>query len=204
MNAGRASPRVSRRARWRPSSGQGSPLFRESSQAAAFPIPTTLSGSSITLNGIAAPILGVAAVNGQEQINFQVPYELAGASRAMLVVSANGQSSTPVEVPIVNAQPEIFVVTRDGSNLTLWATGLGPVSNAPATGQPAPSSPVATSITTPTVTVGGANANVSFSGLAPGFAGLYQVNATVPAGINSGAPIVIAIGAAASKPVALP
>ena len=33
------------------------------------------------LNGIAAPVIAVANVAGQEQINFQAPYELAGAHR---------------------------------------------------------------------------------------------------------------------------
>lgn len=35
--------------------------------------------------------------------------------------------------------------------------------------------------------VGGVNAPVSFAGLAPGFAGLYQINFTIPPGVTSGA-----------------
>jgi uncharacterized protein (TIGR03437 family) len=173
-------------------------------QPGTFPLPTNVGGVAVALNGIPAPILAVASVNGQEQINFQVPYELAGASMAMVVVTANGQSTSGVNVPIVNVQPEIFAVTRNASSATIWATGLGAVSNAPASGQAAPLAPLAEVTGQLSVTIGGAAASVSFAGLAPNFAGLYQINASVPAGVNAGAPVVISTGGAASKPVALP
>jgi uncharacterized protein (TIGR03437 family) len=53
------------------------------------------------------------------------------------------------------------------------------------------------------VTIGGLTANVSFSGLAPGFVGLYQVNALVPAGVAAGSavPVVISMGGATSNTV---
>jgi uncharacterized protein (TIGR03437 family) len=55
------------------------------------------------------------------------------------------------------------------------------------------------------VTMGGVNATVSFSGLAPGFVGLYQVNAKVPAGLASGNhPVVINVGGSSSNSVLLP
>jgi hypothetical protein len=173
-------------------------------ESAVFPLPSSLGGISVQLNGVAAPIIAVADVNGQEQINFQVPYELAGASTASVVVSVNGESSAPVEVPIVNAQPEIFVITRSGGAATIWATGLGAVSNAPRTGQPAPVSPLATLSGQVSVTIGGVTAPASFAGLAPNFAGLYQVNVSVPAGVSSGSPVALVVGAATSKPVTLP
>jgi uncharacterized protein (TIGR03437 family) len=58
---------------------------------------------------------------------------------------------------------------------------------------------------TPTVTIGGANAPVSFSGLAPSFVGLYQVNAQVPASLKAGnQPVVLTISGFMSKSVLLP
>ena len=174
-------------------------------QPGAFPVPTDVGAISVRLNGTPAPILAVASINGQEQINFQVPYELAGASSASVVVTVNGLSSPGVDVPIVNAQPEIFVVTRSGTSATIWATGLGAVNNAPATGRPAPASPQLASVAGQvTATVGGVTAPVTFAGLAPNFAGLYQVNITLPAAVESGAPVVLMVGGATSRAAALP
>jgi uncharacterized protein (TIGR03437 family) len=46
---------------------------------------------------------------------------------------------------------------------------------------------------------------VSFSGLAPGFVGLYQVNAEVPAGLSAGnQAVVITLAGASSNSVLLP
>jgi uncharacterized protein (TIGR03437 family) len=58
---------------------------------------------------------------------------------------------------------------------------------------------------TPTVTIGGVVAVVSYSGLAPDFAGLYQVNAIVPLGISPGntVPVVISNGNVASNTVTI-
>jgi uncharacterized protein (TIGR03437 family) len=46
---------------------------------------------------------------------------------------------------------------------------------------------------------------VLFSGLAPGYVGLYQVNATVPTDAPSGnQPVVISVGGVQSKAAAIP
>jgi uncharacterized protein (TIGR03437 family) len=49
--------------------------------------------------------------------------------------------------------------------------------------------------------VGGVAADVSFSGLAPGYVGLYQINAQVPAGLpaNSATPVSISYGQGAAS-----
>jgi uncharacterized protein (TIGR03437 family) len=179
--------------------GSGITSFNGVVQASTFPLPTELGAVTVTLNGTRVPVVGTANVNGQEQINFQVPFELAGSARATLVVNANGASSAPVEVPIAPAQPEIFAVTRAGDSITVWATGLGAVTNPPATGQPGLSSPLARTVADAVVTVAGADAPVSFSGIAPGFAGLYQINAAFPANGNLDE-VVVRISSAVSRP----
>jgi uncharacterized protein (TIGR03437 family) len=87
------------------------------------------------------------------------------------------------------------------TTILIYCTGLGPVTNQPATGSPAPSSPLAETTNQPTVSIGGVTATVSFSGLAPGYVGLYQVNALVPAGVAAGSavPMTISIGGATSN-----
>ncbi|MDE3165326.1 MAG: hypothetical protein KGN36_05930, partial [Acidobacteriota bacterium] len=65
--------------------------------------------------------------------------------------------------------------------------GLGPLDLQPATGQATPpTTPLANTTTSPTVTIGSAPAQVFFSGLTPGSIGLYQVNVLVPSGAPTG------------------
>jgi uncharacterized protein (TIGR03437 family) len=89
---------------------------------------------------------------------------------------------------------------RRGQVVQLYANGLGPVSNQPASGDPAPASPLAETKSAPVVMIGGQQAAVSFSGLAPGFAGLYQINVTIPQNLAPGnQPVTVAIGGQTSK-----
>jgi uncharacterized protein (TIGR03437 family) len=88
--------------------------------------------------------------------------------------------------------------------IVLYANGLGPVTNQPASGDPA-GVPLSTTTTTPTVMIGGQQAAVGFAGLVPGLPGLYQLNVTVPSGIGTGAQnITVAIGGATSPNLTIP
>lgn len=85
---------------------------------------------------------------------------------------------------ILAARPGVFPGSRPanrGEYITIWCTGLGDVTNRPASGAPASAEPLSVTLAAPTVTIGGQPALVTFSGLAPGFVGLYQINAQVPA-----------------------
>ena len=75
---------------------------------------------------------------------------------------------------------------RPGEFLAVFANGLGPVSHTPPTGVATPVSPLSVTTTQPTVTIGGVEAPVSFSGLSPGSVALYQVNVEVTEGVPSG------------------
>jgi len=61
---------------------------------------------------------------------------------------------------------------------------------------------VSTTINTPTVTIDGTALNVAFSGLTPGFVGLYQIDAQVPSTLTSAGSISVT-GAGAVSTVAL-
>jgi uncharacterized protein (TIGR03437 family) len=203
----------------------GAFLLTAPSVAAGSPLPTNLAGLSLQFGGTQAPLFFA----GAGQANFQVPWELAGQSQSSLAAVLNGQAGAGQTVSLARFAPGIFSTNSQGAGqgaildpsyilvdsshpaiaggtvVQIYCTGLGPVTNQPPTGSPASSSPVSTTPTNPTVTIGGAQATVTFSGLAPGFVGAYQVNALVPAGSSKGAavPVVIAIGGATSNTVTI-
>lgn len=154
------------------------------------------------------------------QVNIQVPWELQGQTSAQVKDMVDFSYSNIVSLPLADYAPAFFEIgggnvaaldtsfkvigssnpAQQGQLVQLYANGLGPVTNQPATGDPAPSSPLATCKGTASVTIGGKNAPVGFCGLAPGFPALYQVNVTVPAGLTSGAnSISVSIGGQTSK-----
>jgi uncharacterized protein (TIGR03437 family) len=189
------------------------------------PWPTGLGGLSMQFGTVQAPLNYVSGT----QVNLQVPWELAGRTQATITAAANGQSSAAQTVNLAPFAPGIFATNGQGSGqgaildqsgklvdtsnpatagssyVSIYCTGLGPVSNQPATGAASPTNPPAATTTTPTVTIGGAPAQVLFSGLAPGFVGEYQVNVQVPAGAVPGnaVPVAISIGGAVSNTVTM-
>jgi len=178
------------------------------------PLATSLLGSSVKVNGVAAPLFAVANVTNLDQINFQVPYGIPAGGTAQVVVTNNGVDSAPVSVDVFPAQPGVFMsgdgVHAAGSSVVqggvavLWTTGLGPVSNWPGDGTLAPLAPLARTVADPAVTIAGIDATVEYSGLAPLFAGLYQINVRVPAGVPAGdQDVVVSAAGQASKPVKL-
>jgi uncharacterized protein (TIGR03437 family) len=106
-------------------------------------------------------------------------------------------------------QPATF-----GDAVEIYLTGLGAATPngdpnlAPlATGQVAPANgnPLYQTVAKPTVTIGGAPATVFFSGLAPGDAGLYQIDVAIPAGLSSGDnAVVVTIGGTSSDTASIP
>ena len=90
-----------------------------------------------------------------------------------------------------------------GQVVLIFATGLGPVNNPPPTGRPAASAePLSRTTALPRVTIGGRDSAVEFSGLAPAFVGLYQLNARVADDAPPGdQDLLVEIGGQASRPV---
>ena len=171
-------------------------------EAAAVPLPTTLGGTQVLVNNIPAPLFAVAKVNRQEQINFQVPWEVAGASLVdVVVVNGSARNARRHSEIVRDAAPGLFtldgasaIVVHGATNqlvtaanpaepneaVVFYATGLGAVDRAQQSGRPASLTELARVSNTLTVKIGGQTAAVQFAGLTPGSIGLYQVNCTVP------------------------
>lgn len=142
-----------------------------------------------------------------------------------VVVNNNGSTSEAVQVPVVAAHPGTFELdgtnaaalhaagyqfitpsspAAKGEKVLIYATGLGPVNSSPGTGNPASGTTSSRTTLTPSVTVGGVTAAVEFSGLAPGFVGLYQINIVIPDGAGSGSlDLIVSVSGIASTPVKL-
>ena len=212
----------------------GSNLAGEVAIASETPLPTELEGARVEVNGIPAPLFFVSA----NQFNFQMPFEAPPSGEVEVRVIRDGESSPPVTAtlseyapavfinpntgePIIQRHPDGALITvanpaQPGDVLIVSITGIGGLTNAPASGEPSPASPLASANLTPVVTVGGASAQVFFAGLTPFFVGLGQVNIQLPsdfaqtAALRTGAaqgttlPLVIAFGESRSQPVNLP
>lgn len=186
----------------------GSGLALGTTNAAGLPLPTTLGGVQVTINGQAAPLLYVTP----GQIALQVPQAitLAKVDYATVQVVNNNVKSNAVTVYTNYTAPGVFsaggngigpaaaqlanysLVTASnpapvGSTVVLYATGLGTVSPAVADGAAAPSNPPATATDTDAVYVGEQQENILFNGLTPGLAGLFQLNTSIVSGTPSGA-----------------
>jgi uncharacterized protein (TIGR03437 family) len=208
---------------------QGSTTTGGSVTAASEPLPTTLGGTQVLVNGAPAPLLYVSPM----QINFQAPYETPVGTPVQVAVVSSGLSSQPLTATFSTYAPVVFLYPRTatstdpvithvdgtlvtpsnpaqaGQIVTIWATGAGAINNQPMDGAGAPSTPPATTIATPTVTVGGIAGTVLFSGLAPTFVGELQINVQLPATLPGGngtppsLPVVVIFPGASSAPVNL-
>ena len=172
-------------------------------QADSLPLQTNLGGVQVTVNGRPAPIFFVSPT----QISIIVPNATTEAFATFQVT--NGAPSNKVTVYVTGTAPGVFTLTQNGvgnaavlhadfsivtqakpakvgETLQLFVTGLGAVTPAVADGAAAPSNPLSTVNSDVAVFVDGEQAQVSFKGLAPGFAALYQINFVVPSGVSSG------------------
>jgi uncharacterized protein (TIGR03437 family) len=183
-------------------------------------------GVTVLVGGIVAPLFVVTP----QQINFQVPWQLFGQTQAALSVTSGDLTSAPIAVPLANLAPGIFLVNSAGQGavlvantaiiaapvgmfpgsrpaqrgeyISIYCTGLGPVTHEPATGAPAGGDPLSLTSTNPiAASIGGVLAPASFSGLAPGFLGLYQVNVQIPSNSPTGPaiPLTISVGGKTSN-----
>ena len=189
------------------------------------PLPPELAGVTVLVNSVPAPLYSVAYANGEDQLSFQVPYETpTGPGAAIIQVLDNGDETASLQADSYTEDPGIFIyqgyaiavhadfslVNADnpaspGEIIVLYANGLGPLTLNLADGDPAPSDPLAYTVDPSEVLIGNESCKIFFSGAAPGFVGLNQVNLRVPYDAPAGdVPIQIQTPYANSQTAAIP
>ena len=146
-----------------------------------------LGGATVLLNGTdVRPFYA-----SDTQVNFYVPPETPVGANVIKVNAASGLQVSST-ISLVALQPGIFTggivhagttvsalttPVSAGDFLEIYCTGLGPTRV---------SGGLSLTTIQPAVYIGATPVYAGFSGLAPGFVGLYQVNVSVPAGLAPG------------------
>ncbi len=179
----------------------GSNLAGAPVAAGSFPLPRSIGGVQVWLNGIALPLLYVSA----GQINAQVPSDLP-PGRANIEVLRDDERSNTQTIDVVGAQPDILsyggsravalnesgalngpdTPASPGEYVVVFLTGIGVTNPVVATGAASPVIPLARATGVISATIAGEEAEVAFLGLTPGYAGLAQANIRVPASAPAG------------------
>ncbi len=167
---------------------------------AAGVFPESASGVQVFVNGAASPLLYLSP----QQINFAVPWDSLLGQPLNVEVLLNNVLSNPVPITLASAAPSMFGLLsavpgpyygilvaflncphgapQPGDYCTLWGNGFGPTKPPLADGVPAPGSQLAWTVNPCTLTIGGAQATVSYCGAAPGEV-IYQLNFVYPLGV---------------------
>ena len=183
------------------------------------PLPTALGESCLTVNGIAVPMLFVSS----QQINGQLPANVNG--NATMTLRTPGGISDNFYFSILPVAPSIFrsgiagpetglatIFRNDNGQLItptnpihpndiiiIYATGMGRTSPFVDSGLAASADPLSNTLVSAVVTLGGVPLNVLYAGLVPGEVGVYQINASVPAGVPQGLDIPLVVAQAGSS-----
>jgi len=175
----------------------GSSLAAGITAVASYPFPLSLEGVQVLVNGQAVPIVSIY----DRQINFVIPAETPVGPMDIGVVTPLGTSATTRVIANASA-PAIFF--GDGN---LGAVRIAGTANTTADQPAAPGDYLEIYGTglngaTPTVTIGGIEALVTYSGLFSLGVGFDQINVQLPDGVASGdQPLVVKAGGVTSNSV---
>ncbi len=191
----------------------GTQLAPSVASPSSVPLPDSMAGVAVTMNGIAAPLYYVSPA----QLNVQIPYEIPAGAPVTVAINNNGQVVSQffnvgtVAPAIFTGQNSALVPSSSatlGQTISLYLTGAGAVTPPVATGAaPAVTTPISSlpaPVAATTVTIGGVAAPIQFAGIPYGLVGVLQINCQVPSGLNTGSqPVVVTIGGVASAPALL-
>ena len=196
--------------------GPGAPA-----QVTTAPWPREMAATSVTVNGVLAPLYYVSA----KQINGQIPFETA-VGPATAIITVNGSPAASITFTVVAAEPDVLVqgggtqaiaVNQDGTvntpaNLAhpgdyevLYLSGIGIPDHPVATGASSPTAePLARSQYSYTITLNGAATQTFFLGYAPGYPALVQANFQIPTKLTpADYSLVVTVNGESSKPTIL-
>ncbi len=176
----------------------------------SLPVPMTMGDVQVHVGGLPSPILFASP----HQINFQVPAEtpVGGFQEIQVARASTGEVLASWLFRIDAVSPalltvdgtgngQIAAVNQDGSTnnggnpakggsyITLFGTGQGAVQGAPIDGQATPVSPLLGANPDLKVFINSdfvPQGDIEFSGLAPGFVGVWQINVRVPGNVPPG------------------
>jgi uncharacterized protein (TIGR03437 family) len=179
----------------------------ELSLAPSLPLPTQLGGIELLANLERMPLQAVTPwqINAQlsgarfpEGISFQVrsgSVYSPGASGQIRATAPEAIPMTAVSQPGLLLAAAVYPGTKTladsarpaaaGDVLEIYSLGLGATDPVVEAGAASPAPPAHARVM-PRLQIGGRDAELSFAGLVPGLAGVYQVNAKVPAGLTAG------------------
>jgi uncharacterized protein (TIGR03437 family) len=176
---------------------------------ASYPLPTTLAGSSLMIDGVPAPLYYASPT----QIDAQVPFATASGT-ATAILTVGGAALPAVSFMVQPIAPGLFLARNAdgsangagqpaalGSMITVYGTGQGMVDNPIADGAAAPASPPSKPTAPVTATLGGQPAQVSSIFLAPRLAGVFEASIQVPSLAPGDYPLIVTIGGASSNSV---
>jgi uncharacterized protein (TIGR03437 family) len=172
--------------------------------ATTAPFPPALNGVQVLINSKPAPVYAVSP----SQISAIVPFGTTTATAQIQVIN-NGVSSNVVTTFVNQTSPGVFTVppggigqgaalhpdfslvttarpAQIGETIAVYLTGLGDVTPAVTDGALGPSNPPSLATNNISARIGGIQATVTYAGLAPQLAGLYQVNIQIPPGVSAG------------------
>lgn len=174
----------------------------ERQAGASLPLPRQLGKTEVLVGGKPAPMV----FSSTGQVNFQVPSQEAPGQKTV-DVQVDGQRVARGSVTILDRAPGLFLVlnqdgtlnspanpARRGQVIQIFGTGQGnDLSQIVADGAAAPAAPLAMTNEEPGVFLQGRRQEVRFSGLVPGAAGVWQINAAVAGDALTGPSVTLVV-----------
>ena len=189
--------------------------FDAPTSASSLPLLTTMDGVQVLVNGTAAPVYYTSS----GQIDFEIPIDAAAGDGTVQVVR-NGQMGNLIYVSIAAAVPRFILYNggygimttpagaltgtpsspvKVGDTIVIYMLGLGPTTPPVASGTASPGPPNLATVAGATKVCFGIETpfyqapctTPAFVGLTPNFVGLYQIDVTIPSGVQSGTPMSV-------------